>query len=266
MEQTLQIRELNLDTIRPNEASMKTNLGGSKIVILGKPGSGKSVLIKHLLFAKKHLIPVGFVISGSEETNSFYSSIFPDIFIYHSYDKKIIEKLKSRQKAAKTYLQNGWNVLVLDDCMDDPRAFSEPIIKGLFKNGRHWDILAIFANQYVFDFKPELRASVDGVFIFREATNTNREKIFKNFASIIPSYEIFCKLMDELTQDYTCLYIDNQAQSNNWVDCVFYFKADPNIPNFTFGSIDYQRFAATRTNQRTDDEDVNEFMKKNFKI
>lgn len=243
---TVKIKELNLDLIRPNNSSVHTTLGGSKLVIIGKPGSGKSVLIKHLLFAKKHLIPVGIVVSGSEETNRFYSTIFPELFIYSAYDKRIIERLKTRQKLAKDHLANPWAVLVLDDCMDDPKAFSEPLIRGLFKNGRHWDILAIFANQYVFDFKPEIRANLDGVFIFREATQANREKIYKNFASIIPTYQLFCKLMDELTQDYTCLYINNQIQSNTWTDCVFYMKADATIPDFTFGCSDYQRFAGLR--------------------
>jgi len=266
MEEIVQIRELNLDMIRPNSSSLNTTLGGTKIVIIGKPGSGKSVLIKHLLYAKKHLIPAGVVISGSEETNKFYSTIFPELFIYNTYDKNLIKRLQTRQKLAKDHVSNSWATIVLDDCMDDPRAFTEPLIRGLFKNGRHWNILAIFANQYVFDFRPEIRTNVDGVFIFREATQTNREKIYKNFASIIPKYELFCKLMDELTQDYTCLYISNQIQSNTWTDCVFYFRADPNIPDFTFGSLDYQRFAATRTNERPDDEDVNSFMERKFKI
>jgi tRNA U34 5-carboxymethylaminomethyl modifying GTPase MnmE/TrmE len=66
------IKELNIESIRPNFESMTTNLGGSKISIIGKPGSGKSVLIKQLLYAKKHIIPTGLVISGSEDSNKFY--------------------------------------------------------------------------------------------------------------------------------------------------------------------------------------------------
>ena len=82
------------------------------------------------------------------------------------------------------------------------------------------------------------------------STNANREKIYKNFASIIPSYAIFCQLMNELTTDYTCIYINNQIQSNEWTDAVFYFKAD-HVPDFTFGCDDYLQFAETR--QRTDE-------------
>jgi hypothetical protein len=107
-------------------------------------------------------------------------------------------------------------------------------------------MLAIFANQYVFDFKPAIRTNIDGVFIFREPNQSNREKIYRNFASIVPSYPIFCQLMNELTSDYTCIYINNQIQSNEWTDAVFYFKADHHVPDFKFGCDDYLQFAETR--------------------
>ena len=48
--------------------------------------------------------------------------------------------------------------------------------------------------------------------------------------------------MDELTTDFTCIYINHQEQSNNWTDCVFYFKAQQ-VSDFEFGSEDYINFA-----------------------
>ncbi len=233
--------------IRPNAESVKTTKGGSKITIIGKPGSGKSVLIKALLHAKRHIIPTGVVISGSEDSNKFYSDMFPDLFIYEKYEKAVIEKIISRQKLAKENLPNAWTVLIMDDCMDDVKIFTDPLMVGLFKNSRHWNMLSIFANQYVFDFRPVIRTNIDGVFIFREPNQANREKIYKNFASIIPTYQLFCKIMDEVTTDYTCIYIDNQTQSNKWEDCVFYYKAPIISEEFKFGCDDYWRFSRERS-------------------
>jgi len=246
----ISLNELNIDIIRPNSESIKSNLGGTKLTIIGKPGSGKSVLIKYLLWSKRHLIPAGVVISGSEESNRFYSKMFPKLFIYDRYKKEVIENVKQRQKLAKQHLDNPWLVLVMDDCMDDTKIFNDPLMLGLFKNSRHWNLFSIFANQYVFDFKPVIRSNIDGVFIFREPNLSNRDRLYKNFASVIPTYKIFCALMDQLTTDYTCLYINNQTDSNDWEKCVFWLKADM-VDDFQFGSDDYWKFAHTR--QQNDD-------------
>lgn len=241
----IQLRELNLDIITPNDESVKTTAGGAKISMIGKPKSGKSVLIKALLYSRRHLIPVGTVISGSEDTNKFYSKLFPSAFIYEQFKLPIIQNVKKRQKLAKENLPNSWSVLILDDCMDDVKLFNDPIMLDLIKNSRHWNLFSIFANQYVFDFKPVIRTNIDGVFIFREPNKANREKLYSNFASIIPTFKIFCHIMDEITVDHTCIYIDNQSTSNDWQECVYYYKA-PLLPDFSFGCDEFWQMSEDR--------------------
>ena len=64
------IKELDPDIIPPSSRNMyKTDQGGSKIVVIGKPGSGKTMLITSLLYAKKHIYPIGMVMSGTEDSN-----------------------------------------------------------------------------------------------------------------------------------------------------------------------------------------------------
>jgi tRNA A37 threonylcarbamoyladenosine biosynthesis protein TsaE len=66
---------------------------GPVIVMIGKRGTGKSMLVKHLLFHHRD-IPVGTVISGTEIGNHFYASIIPRLFIYHSYESEIIHSVR----------------------------------------------------------------------------------------------------------------------------------------------------------------------------
>jgi hypothetical protein len=245
-DEKIEINELDLNRIRPSPESVKTNRGGSKVCMIGKPGSGKSVLIKNLLFAKQGLIPTGIVVSGSEDLNSFYSDMFPDVFVFERYEKEIIDRILQRQKIAKENLSNPWLVAILDDCTDDIRIFNDPTMIGLFKNGRHADLLFILSLQYVGDLKPVIRTNIDGVFILREPNLSNREKIYRNFASIIPSFKKFNAIMDQLVNDHHCIYIDNTATTNDWRECVFWYKGDPNLQNFRFGCEDYWRFAEER--------------------
>ena len=82
---TVKIKELDPEIIPPLTARIheKGYMGGSKIVVIGKPGTGKSYLIRGLLYAKKHIFPVGIVMSGSEDTNHDFAKIMPPTFIFN---------------------------------------------------------------------------------------------------------------------------------------------------------------------------------------
>ena len=62
----IEIQELNPDMIPPITSRFQdpNYNGGCKLVVVGKPGTGKSTLIKSLLYSKKHIFPVGVAMSG----------------------------------------------------------------------------------------------------------------------------------------------------------------------------------------------------------
>lgn len=204
--------------------------------------TGKTTLITSLLYAKKHIFPVGIAMSGSEDSNGSYRKIMPSTFVFNDYNEDKIKDFIRRQKIAREHLANPWGVILLDDCTDDPRIFNKPLQHGMYKRGRHWKMWYILSLQYAMDVKPVIRTNVDGIFILREPILKNRESLWRNYASIIPDFSMFCDVMDQLTDDYTALYINNAGKSNNWQDCVFYYKASLTPENFKFGCDDYWKF------------------------
>ena len=219
--------------------------------------TGKSTLIKGLMYAKKHIFPVGIAMSGSEDTNHAFAEVMPSTFVYNEYNEDKIKDFVKRQKLSKMYLANPWALMIIDDCTDDPKVFNKPLQGALYKKGRHWKMTYILSLQYAMDIKPQIRTNIDGVFILREPIESNREKLYHNFASIIPSYNLFCQLMDQITEDYHALYIHNATHSNNWKDCVFYWKAPITPKNWKFGCPEYWEFHESRYN--TDYQDPIEF-------
>ena len=220
-------------------------------VFIGKRNTGKSVLVTDILYHKKHL-PAGIVMSATEDGNHHYKKFVPDLFIYGDYDKEAIERVLARQKTLVSQGKSNCGAfMLLDDCMYDRKFMKDVCIRQCFMNGRHWKIFFMLTMQYCMDLTPDLRANIDYVFILRENILQNREKIYKNFFGIFPSFEMFNQVMTSCTENFECLVLDNTSRSNKIEDCVFWYKAKLHA-NFRIGSPSLWAFHQKNYNPKHD--------------
>ncbi len=249
--QTIKIKEFDLNRISPNSKNyMDGEMRGTKIIIVGKPSTGKSTLVKTILYQKRNIIPVALIMSGTEDSNGSYKKFIPDSFIYNSYREDVLEKFVDRQKLAIKNLPNPYAALVIDDLGDQPSNFRRPLQLSLFKNGRHLQIMYVLALQYSMDVFPAIRASTDFVFIFKENNLRFRKSLHENYAGAVGDFATFCSVMDQITEDRTALVIDNTTQSNDLSETVFWFNAKDYLPpeTFEFGAPAYREFHNERYN------------------
>ena len=231
--------------LRLNKFDMAMIPDDGVVLMIGRRGTGKSWLIKDLMWHKRNM-PVGTVISGTEGANAFYSSIVPSLFVHEEFNPSIVGNALKRQDALMKQIRKDKEIrgnstldrrafVVMDDCMYDTKWIHDRNIRSLFMNGRHYGLLYILALQYVLGIPPVLRGQVDYVFILRENQVSARKKIYDQFAGIFPSFELFCQIMDQCTENYECLVIHNGSKTNKIEDCVFWYKAQPR-PEFKIGS------------------------------
>jgi hypothetical protein len=257
-ESKIQIQELNLEEeLYPNLQSMQALEGGGRYLIIGRPASGKSVLIKDILYSKKNIIPTYLAVSTTEGFNKFYQSMIPSLFVYNEFSTTIINDLIAHQKEkiermqkessspSKEQHSGTFTAFIMDDCASDCKILNSKEVEDLAKNGRHFNLLFLITTQYVTDLKPDVRGMFDGVFIMRNPVEDDRKKIYKKVTSIVPTYALFCKLMDEMTEDNGCLFFNNRSTSNNWQDCFRWYRAQQREA-FKLGSPAFQSFAADR--------------------
>jgi hypothetical protein len=210
--------------------------------------------------AKSHILTVSQIFSGTEDSNHFYSTHFPPICIYNKLDFGALKNFIIRQKIAKQFLSNPWALQILDDVTDNVSMLKDPLIQNYYKNGRHYALFHILSLQYCLDVLPSIRTNIDYTFILRETNMRNRKALYENFAGAIESFQLFCQIMDAVTEDYTALVINNRVQSNKIEDCVFWYRADPNsIPsNWRFGHPSAWEFSNDRMDPSYND--INTFM------
>jgi hypothetical protein len=255
---TLELRRFDMKSItfRPDENK------GPVIVFIGRRDTGKSYLVRDLLFHQQD-IPIGTVISGTEAGNGFYSKLVPKLFIHHQYSPVLIDNVLRRQKmvlkqmerdqlAGKRNTTDPRSFVILDDCLYDNSWARDKLMRTLFLNGRHWKVMLVITMQYPLGIPPTLRTNVDYVFILRENYITNRKRIWENYASMFPTFESFCSVMDQTTENYECLVIDNNTKSNRLQDQVFWYRASDH-GDFRLGSKQFWALSQQMTDDSDDD-------------
>ena len=242
---------MNLDLKRFDMKSISFKPSESKgpvVVLIGRRDTGKSFLIRDLLYYHQD-IPIGTVISGTEEGNGFYGNLVPKLFIHNEYNTAIIENILKRQRGVLRQITKEMEqfkrsnidprtFVILDDCLYDNTWARDKMMRLLFMNGRHWKVMLLITMQYPLGIPPTLRTNIDYVFILREPYIANRKRIYDNYAGMFPTFESFCQVMDQCTENYECLVINNNTKSNKIQDQVFWYKADEHN-EFKLGSKEF---------------------------
>lgn len=168
----------------------------SLILIIGSNNSNKSYITKDLLY-NHNTIPIGAVISK----NKYGYEYIPPIFIHEEYNKKIIKNI-IKNKISSFLVFDNYN--------------GEELHPKKLKN-----TLTVLTIDYYIYKNISLRNNIEYLFILREDLHINRKKIYDAFLKM--EFTLFCKLLDEYTDDNNVLVIHLKSDSSLIQDKFFWY-------------------------------------------
>ena len=176
-------------------------------------------------------------VAATSPNKKEYEQIMPHVQICNEYSDAHVNSFMIAQRTlARTLRQNTpTTAYILDDCIHSSIMWkTNKHLRALFMNGRCAKISTFFALTYPFKITPEFGCNIEYTFIFNTRSPKVRQQLYNLYCAMIPSFEIFEMLMNNYTQDYGSLVIDNTVMSSNWQDMVFWYRGEIR-PDFTIG-------------------------------
>lgn len=241
------------------------------ILILGSFGTGKSFLAKDILYNYKHY-PTSIIVSPTE--NDLYKNCVPSCLIYDDYDvyenqditerilkcqRNLLHKLNNRQ----VNISEIQKFVLMEDCFIYNDIVKDKNVIEMMLNNRCYCMSLCVTSRTPFIINPRLRYAFDYIFILRENDDAKLLDIYKNYAQMFPSFHDFCFIMDELTQNYQCLVIDNCTYKPNakLEDKIYWYKAEDH-GNFKTSSPKIWDYEYQLNNQPNSNPNPNEIVKR----
>ncbi len=214
------IYKFNLDNIQK----------GGVIIVNGRTNSGKSTLIKEILYHLRYRYDRFVVMSGSRDTSEELGRHVPPVFVFDGFDANKLDQIYKRQEHDIAIGNPKSLLMIFDDLMyARSTMLKSETFRKIFMNGRHAKILLILAMQDCKQLPPEFRTQTSLVFVCNEKNPDRRKRIYDAFNPIFKTFYEFDEIMKECTKNYEVMVLDNfQTKSDSVSDNVFWYKAKPN--------------------------------------
>jgi len=235
-----ELDEFNLDDIKMD----------ATIVAVGKRRTGKTWVIRNIMYRLKNKFPAGIVISQTDQLNKFWRQYVPEKYIYKKYQPEILDAVFKRQ--LKILDDNGLTdeekdaaapfFVLLDDVISDKRLKFDENLMELFVAGRHYRLFVLITTQYAKAITPTLRGNTDYCFMMKSLQTMQREALWEDFGGFLTK-DAFQQVLDAYTEDNEVLVVNTCPETHvDPLQMLHWFKAiDPGA--FKVGSPEYWKAA-----------------------
>jgi len=220
----VRLRRFDPSTIRPY----------STILFAGGRRTGKSYAMRDFMWHLRDRIYETTVFSGTIDEDHPWERYTPEWLVHHclvDFDYPALQRTLSNQESRKTLAAKYESdcppaMLVFEDVEHlTPPIWKDQGMRSLIFNGRWSKSFCLVAFQYIMEVKMAMRGSFDYAVFAMENSAAVRDRIYKQFGGIFPTYDSFEAAFFACTSDYKVMVIDCRARSYNLEDVVFWYKA-----------------------------------------
>ena len=195
------------------------------IGIFGIPESGKSHLLKFLMYQTKDLFDLVIVITGTKH-NHFFD--FINNSFVHEYSDALIDRIIDKTTEWMSQKKKINTLVVFDDILGQSH-FSNDLWLKLVNNHRHYNISYIIVTQYIKAIPPNIRSNLHYAFVFGQTNKTSINGIHESF--FVSHYDLkeTTKMLGKLKR-YQTIFVSNKEYEKE--KKFRNFTAPEKIPSF----------------------------------
>lgn len=197
-----------MTTIRLKKLELCTLPDDALILCVGK---GATILLQDILCHKPH-IQRGTTLSVPYDSEAL-KRVLRDQEELHKENHRRLPETRLDRRA----------YVVMDNIMCDTQWLQDAHIRGLFMQNRSYGLLVLMALQHMYAIPPVLRGCIDYLFLFADVKG-RLSRLYDQFGSIFPSFDVFNAILDEHTRDGGCVVIHYRTPSTVLEDCVFWYR------------------------------------------
>lgn len=183
------------------------------VIVVGRRGSGKSILSRDIMCHKRH-ISRGAVFRPTEAFDPIFSDSGNPAFVHETFDETLLDNMIKEQrvrihKDRQLGRDAVSNFLVLDDMATTHRGGEYSSLNHIFSNGHHEACFVLVTTQRFSSVKGSLLyGNCDYVFLFDTASVKEQEAFFEEYEGHFDgSLQEFKQLFKKYTKDHGCMVI-----------------------------------------------------------
>lgn len=198
--------------------SFKKIKNGSTIVVLGPRNTGKTTVLRTILYYLNPEIRIPILISNTAHVSRDFNGMIPESLSYQRYDPDMMKKImryqvrffsKINEHERKNPPFKTYMMIVMDDVFAQGKKFKndETFIE-IFTEGRQSNITIIAAFHDAMGVPPKVRGQIDYLIITKEHRKKRLQEIYDNYWPFKTDINTFKEILSKCTNGYNSMLID----------------------------------------------------------